>query len=640
MNVQLALAVLQIPIFYYVLVATDSLEFFRKLVHSSCGFCRKICCRRLKGSATKATDEQNPMLRKLAVETQQLIASYACATGIVLIGSFYLWSTTVSSRSAFQFGALPFVWRHYHIILLTLEMVLFTTLVALKFNCLSMRAMNLAFACAMLLVSCLALPGMVDSNSMVCVSQFMFMFLFRLTCIPISGSTALVFLALGLNHWCLIWSLDIYLSEVKWYKAGRATEMYMALFSGVWYFDIAAVLACVLLHAWLQRALRSRVSRIMETMSLKTEAVASESLLATFCDAHCFLDSDLCFERDERAIASMLLRTGNNAGIKFLSYIKTPEDELRFLKLTRRGENRTSTAVAQAINLGLKDGYNDQVNVELFHVLTQDRLGRSRHLIGLREYSQEARSGSPCLADDALQGGMRSGEDHSDESESSSQTDSSASASSEGEGKEDKDPEEEEAFILFDCEELEIVGASKRLIQKTGIELADGATFRQFVAQRDEAEFLFFFVSYVTKATEEATAQHFEMRLHMNMGKKRRGKAKWRFTIQYQGQVLLARAVLTSLKPVVKVRHRKHPTCGGFLPIAEPLDAVVEMDRKPLRRTRSSPSQHSSPEVSITLDMVTGGRKPSPPPPSMVTTANSSSSPSPPKRRSSARCHL
>ncbi|CAE7949185.1 unnamed protein product [Symbiodinium sp. KB8] len=115
-----------------------------------------------------------------------------------------------------------------------LQMVLFTTLVALKFNCLSMRAMNLAFACAMLLVSCLALPGMVDSNSMVCVSQFMFMFLFRLTCIPISGSTALVFLALGLNHWCLIWSLDIYLSEVKWYKAGRATEMYMALFSGVW----------------------------------------------------------------------------------------------------------------------------------------------------------------------------------------------------------------------------------------------------------------------------------------------------------------------------------------------------------------------------------------------------------------------
>jgi len=638
MNVQLALAVLQIPIFYYVLVATDSLEFFRKLVQGSYQFCRKICWRRQKGKAAKACDEKNPMLRKLAVETQQLIASYACATGIVLIGSFYLWSTTVSSRSAFQFGGLPFVWRHYHIVLLSLEMVLFVTLVALKFNCLSMRTMNVAFACAMLLVSCLALPGMVDSDSMVCVSQFMF--LFRLTCIPISGSTALVFFALGLNHWCLIWSLTIYTAEVKWYKGGRATEQLMALFSGVWYFDIAAALACVLLHAWLQQALRSRVSRVMETMSLKTEAVASESLLATFCDAHCFLDSDLCFERDERAIASMLLRTGNNAGIKFLSYIKTPEDELRFLKLTRRGENRTSTAVAQAINLGLKDGYNDQVNVELFHVLTQDRLGRSRHLIGLREYSQEAKSGAAGFADDALQIGMRSGEDHSDSSESSSQTDSSASnASSEGEGKEDKDPEEEEAFILFDCEELEIVGASKRLIQKTGIELADGATFREFVAQRDEAEFLFFFVSYVTKATEEGTAQHFEMRLHMNMGKKRRGKAKWRFTIQYQGQVLLARAVLASLKPVVKMRHRKHPTCGGFLPIAEPLDAVVEMDRKPLRRTRSGASQsHSSPEVSITLDMVTGGRKPSVP--SMVTTANTSSSPPPPKRRSSARWHL
>ena len=30
--------------------------------------------------------------RPHAQETQQLIASYACATGIVLIGSFYLWS--------------------------------------------------------------------------------------------------------------------------------------------------------------------------------------------------------------------------------------------------------------------------------------------------------------------------------------------------------------------------------------------------------------------------------------------------------------------------------------------------------------------------------------------------------------------
>ena len=50
--------------------------------------------------------------------------------------------------------------------LVSRQMVLFVTLVALKFNCLSMRTMNVAFACAMLLVSCLALPGMVDSDSM------------------------------------------------------------------------------------------------------------------------------------------------------------------------------------------------------------------------------------------------------------------------------------------------------------------------------------------------------------------------------------------------------------------------------------------------------------------------------------------
>ena len=41
--------------------------------------------------------------------------------------------------------------------------------------------------------------------------------------------------------------------------------------------------------------------------------------------------------------------------------------------------------VGQAVIV--RNPMDGEVNVELFHVLTQDRLGRSRHLIGLREYS-------------------------------------------------------------------------------------------------------------------------------------------------------------------------------------------------------------------------------------------------------------
>ena len=47
-------------------------------------------------------------------------------------------------------------------------------------------------------------------------------------------------------------------------------------------------------------------------------------------------------------------------------------------------------------------------------------------------------------------------------------------------------------------------------------------------------------------------------------------------------------------RPILKKLH-KNPNAPPR--IAEPLDAVVEMDRKPLRRTRSGASQsHSSPE--------------------------------------------
>ncbi|CAE7249921.1 dus [Symbiodinium natans] len=530
-----AMEVLQIPVFYYVLHAVDSMEFLRKRVQACFQFGKRICHQRRTGQA--GAEKKNPTLKKLTVETQQLVSTYACATAIVLIGSFYIWSTTVRVRTTSLFDVL----------LLLLQVTQLLSLLALRCTWMTPTTTNMAFGCSMLLVSGLTLPGMADVASLGCVSQFVF--LFRLACVTMSGSTALVFLALALNHGCVIWSLDTYMKEVNPYEGGRAEERFQALFSSIWYFDIVAALVCVLLHAWLQHALRQRALRIMEITRLKVEAIASESLLASFCDVHCFLDDDLCFEGDERAVASMLMRSGKNSGTQFVSYINTAEDVCRFLDLTRRGDT-----TAQAINLGLKHGNGEQVSVELFHVLTQAGLGRSRHLIALREYSQDA---APHL-------GVRQ-----ELSDATSRTVSSATSSEEG------NSGNEEAFLLFDCVELEIMGASKRLMEKTGIRLSDGATFRDFVAQKDEAAFLFQLFSYVTKAAHEGTSQNFEMRLRMNMGCKCHGKAKWRFCIQNQGKAVLAKAVLMSLKPTTPEKRRAHSVEGCLPPAA---DRATEQD--------------------------------------------------------------
>ena len=296
------------------------------------------------------------------------------------------------------------------------------------------------------------------------------MLLLRCCLLPLCDSVTLVFLSNAACHVAVALAMGDIFAFDRPGREGNGALFYNLLVEGNSGINIQRILnrypdavrvmdawvsmcLCVVCF-WMQRTLTMNVSQFVEVAGLKSEGQAVSSLLATICDAHFYLDQNLCLEADSPGLASMLFLQNRNQGAAFARYIASEEEQHRFQTAIEADVEQT---LAQVMHMHLRDGVGNVIPVEMFHVKV-GKVGKAssytRHLLGVREFSdKELPPNSEPLE--------RVNEKPSNHSPSVS---SVSSVSSEGE----ESNGHQRPYILFDARTLEVINASKQLLNKMG----------------------------------------------------------------------------------------------------------------------------------------------------------------------------
>ncbi|CAE7274569.1 unnamed protein product, partial [Symbiodinium pilosum] len=241
-----------------------------------------------------------------------------------------------------------------------------------------------------------------------------------------------------------------------------------------------------------------------------------------------------------------------NKDTEFVKLLASPEDQQRFEGLTSRPQDKS--ALAHAVHLSMRDGVGNVVPVEVFHVRTEDVDNQPRHLVGIREYSEELRpqpsfgssfvgslsftSQAPQAPPSALQTAVRNGQ-ASDSDESSNETAGSKHSL-------------EEAWVLIDATSgLQILGASSVFVEKTSVEFNDSSHFLDIVADDERSFFMSAFLQKFEAAAAERTGEFLlSFTAALPEGPCR---TRWRFRPEMHGEMFLVRGVLRRLKKISKL---------------------------------------------------------------------------------------
>ena len=288
--------------------------------------CRCLCCNQKirKEVDSKLTDLQN--------QYRMQIAKSAAAVGLLLSAAYRF----------YQVAGDTFMERiQRDVVLVTWEVMLLTVTVLIasgRMTC--WRFMNLAYFLLMLLLSVSLLPGMIGGRHLVMAISMTW--LLRCSIVPLTNSVRLVVFSNLVCHLCMRvateWTRDRNTPELRTPRGPRA-DFYVRFVDNSLAIDTALSLLSCLISAWLEHTTCSIVEKSLETAMLKNEAKACESLLATFCDAHLFLDSELRLVKDMPNLASMLFRASNNAGTDFMQCLATQEDRVRFIEAVNLGSS-------------------------------------------------------------------------------------------------------------------------------------------------------------------------------------------------------------------------------------------------------------------------------------------------------------
>ncbi|CAE7377711.1 unnamed protein product [Symbiodinium pilosum] len=167
--------------------------------------------------------------------------------------------------------------------------------------------------------------------------------------------------------------------------------------------EISGSLLTVLAAVSLQAGLKRRMEHGLRFSKMAENLHAASSLLNLTCDAVIELDADLRVVEHSPALAAMLLRgrPGSTlAGVDFRDFLPGV-DAHRALELLKRFDSSQPGKIkTQAFSTRLLDSDSNKIRTEVFQVLYQNVQGQARHLIGLRDCTdQGSLTGSAELSD-------------------------------------------------------------------------------------------------------------------------------------------------------------------------------------------------------------------------------------------------
>ncbi|CAE7359900.1 rsmI [Symbiodinium sp. CCMP2592] len=164
-----------------------------------------------------------------------------------------------------------------------------------------------------------------------------------------------------------------------------------------------------------QRALQSREAQGLLISNTTTELSAATSLLELTCDAVVELDGDLQLTAPGADIASMLLKDPSVSlqGKCFTEFVATSDEAERAEQLLRGSDKGVHT---DAFHTRLVDSCSSKFRTEVFHVSYSRLGGQTRHLLGLRDFTDQAslagrRAVDSTVARGAFEEGQGNGND-------------------------------------------------------------------------------------------------------------------------------------------------------------------------------------------------------------------------------------
>ena len=157
--------------------------------------------------------------------------------------------------------------------------------------------------------------------------------------------------------------------------------------------EVCGLVATVSASVSLQLLLSYRIERSLQYKKMETDFNAASSLLHLTCDAVVELDADLRMTEHKASLSAMLLRCrsgGTLAGMDFTDLLAGAAEAGRVVELLRRFEDRPPESVnAQAFLTHLMDSDSNRFRTEVFQVMYHTPQGVARHLIGLRDVTDQ-----------------------------------------------------------------------------------------------------------------------------------------------------------------------------------------------------------------------------------------------------------
>ena len=166
--------------------------------------------------------------------------------------------------------------------------------------------------------------------------------------------------------------------------------------------EISALVANVCVSVSVQFLLNYRIEHSMQYKKMASDFNAASSLLHLTCDSVVELDADLRMAEHTPSLSAMLLhnRPGATlAGMEFADLLAGAAEAARVVEILRRFEDCPPDSVnAQAFHTHLVDSDSNRFRTEVFQVMYHTPQGNARHLIGLRDVTdQESLSGSRAI---------------------------------------------------------------------------------------------------------------------------------------------------------------------------------------------------------------------------------------------------
>jgi len=141
-----------------------------------------------------------------------------------------------------------------------------------------------------------------------------------------------------------------------------------------------------------ERACRGQIRKEMELQTARNESSSLTSLLNTMSDAVVELDADLRLVSDSPRFKCLLIHggVGSMVGTQFSRFFSSNDDYDRFKALIATSSTASpSSSLAHVFHSRLRDSLMNTIHVEIFHVSNFHPSQGDRHLLGIRDSSDD-----------------------------------------------------------------------------------------------------------------------------------------------------------------------------------------------------------------------------------------------------------